>query len=62
MNPIKLEPGKIPNQDPTAILGNMETDDNFTEIIGLGIVKLVEEENRAGTESEPSFMVFVKEL
>lgn len=40
----------------------METDDNFTEIIGLGIVKLVEEENRAGTESEPSFMVFVKEL
>jgi len=41
------------DQDLTVVLSNMAKDDNFVEMVGLGMVKLVEEEKKASAaESE----------
>ncbi|KAF8423476.1 hypothetical protein BGX38DRAFT_1238709 [Terfezia claveryi] len=47
--PIELETGEKTNQDLT-ILSNMVKDDNFVEIVGLGMLKLAEQEKKASVE------------
>ncbi|RPB24480.1 hypothetical protein L211DRAFT_848795 [Terfezia boudieri ATCC MYA-4762] len=52
--PIELETSEKTSQDFT-ILSNMAKDDNFVEIVGLGMVKLAEQEKKASVEDSKVF-------